>query len=85
MKVDNEERADYNAERHIQDDHIIASALSILRNRMKHGDALTTPNAVRDYLRLAITEREHEVFVCVWVDAMHRVIKCEEMFRGTLT
>lgn len=53
--------------------------------RMREGDALTSPGAVRDYLRLAIADREHEVFVCLWLDAQHRVIAAEEMFRGTLT
>ena len=56
-----------------------------LKDDMRSGDALTSPGAVRDYLRLAIAEREHEVFVCLWLDAQHRVIACEELFRGTLT
>lgn len=55
-----------------------------LRDGMRASDALTSPGAVRDYLRLAIAEREHEVFVCLWLDAQHRVLACEEMFRGTL-
>ena len=29
--------------------------------------------------------RQHEVFVCIWLDAQHRVIRFEEPFRGTLT
>ena len=49
------------------------------------GDALTSPGAVREYLRLALAHRAHEVFVCLWLDARHRVIACEESFRGTLT
>jgi DNA repair protein RadC len=40
---------------------------------------------VRDYLRLSLQEVEHEVFWCVCVDAQHRVIAAEELFRGTLT
>jgi DNA repair protein RadC len=40
---------------------------------------------VRDYLRLALGGRPHEVFVCLWLDAQHRVIDFEEAFRGTLT
>jgi len=47
--------------------------------------ALTSPGAVRDYLRLALGRREHEVFVCIWLDAQHRVIEMDEPFRGTLT
>jgi DNA repair protein RadC len=55
------------------------------REELKTGAALTSPGAVRDYLRLAIGGRPHEVFVCIWLDAQHRVIKFDEPFRGTLT
>jgi DNA repair protein RadC len=40
---------------------------------------------VRDYLRLILQDREHEVFLVVFLDAQHRAIASEEMFRGTLT
>jgi DNA repair protein RadC len=56
-----------------------------LRDGMREASALTSPGAVRDYLRLAIAGREHEVFLCLWLDAQHRVLACEELFRGTLT
>jgi DNA repair protein RadC len=56
-----------------------------LKDDMRSTSALTSPGAVRDYLRLAIAAREHEVFVCLWLDAQHRVIACDEAFRGTLT
>ena len=56
-----------------------------LKDHMHSASALTSPGAVRDYLRLAIGSREQEVFVCLWLDAQHRVIACEELFRGTLT
>jgi len=64
---------------------VIAAALAVLEQRARYGDALSSPAAVRDYLRLSIGDREHEVFMCVWMDAQHRVIESEEMFRGTLT
>src|SRR5688500_1560721 len=67
----------------------LAAALELarrsLREELKRGAALTSPGAVRDYLRLALGGREHEVFVCVWLDAQHRVIAMAEAFRGTLT
>ena len=56
-----------------------------LQDDLRTGSALTSPGAVRDYLRLAIAGRPHEVFVCLWLDAQHRVTACEELFRGTLT
>ncbi len=48
-------------------------------------DALTSPQDVRDYLRLLLGDRLHEVFAVVFLDSQHRVIATEEMFRGTLT
>ena len=48
-------------------------------------NALTSPSAVRDFLRLSLASKEHEVFVAVFLDAQHRVICTEEMFRGSLT
>lgn len=48
-------------------------------------DALTSPGAVRDYLRLTLGGLEHEVFVVIFLDAQHRVLSVEELFRGTLT
>jgi DNA repair protein RadC len=56
-----------------------------IRQELKAGVALTSPGAVRDYLRLAIGARQQEVFVCLWLDAQHRVIRFEEPFCGTLT
>ena len=65
------------------------AAIELARRSLKDGmrstNALTSPGAVRDYLRLAIARHEHEVFVCLWLDAQHRVISFDELFRGTLT
>ena len=69
----------------MNEDQVIERALQILSSRFKFGAALTSPSSVRDYLRLAIGGREHEVFVCIWLDSQHRVIGLEEAFRGTLT
>lgn len=66
-------------------DRVIQRALEILAERMRTGDVLSSPGAVRDYLRLALSGKEHEVFVVVLLDAQNRVLACEEMFRGTLT
>ena len=57
----------------------------LLEEELQHGDALNSPSAVRDYLRLLLNQREHEIFVVIFLDARNRVIAAEEMFRGTLT
>ena len=46
---------------------------------------LTSPAAVRGYLRLRMQDLGHETFFCVFLDAQNRVIAAEELFRGTLT
>jgi DNA repair protein RadC len=56
-----------------------------LREELSARDVLSSPRAVRDYLRLAFAGRQHEVFVVLLLDAQHRVIACEDLFRGTLT
>lgn len=67
-------------------DSVIAQALGILAERLrKPGALLSSPGAVRDYLLLAIAEREHEVFVCVFLDAQNKVVGLDELFRGTLS
>jgi DNA repair protein RadC len=63
----------------------IRRALKILDAQMRIAPVLSAPAAVRDYLRLLLHDRGHEVFVCIFLDAQHRVIACDEMFRGTLT
>jgi len=56
-----------------------------LQEKLKESVALTSPGAVRDYLRLRLASRKEEAFVCIWLDAQHRAIDIEEPFRGTLT
>ena len=56
-----------------------------LQEQMEKRSALTSPGAVRDYLRLALSQRKEEAFICIWLDAQHKVIQIEEAFSGTLT
>ena len=45
-------------------DQTIKRALKILEARMRSAPTLASPEAVRDYLRLLLHDRAHEVFVC---------------------
>jgi DNA repair protein RadC len=56
-----------------------------LTGSLKLTDALGSPKAVRDWLRLSLGTRPHEVFMALWLDAQNRLIAAEELFRGTLT
>ena len=64
---------------------VLELARRSLRETLDRGSALGSPQAVRDYLRLLLAGLEHEVFVCVFLDAQNRVLAHEELFRGTLT
>lgn len=64
---------------------VLELARRVLHEDLRVGNALTSPGAVRDYLRLSLGGLAHEVFVCIHLDAQHRVIDTQELFRGTLT
>jgi DNA repair protein RadC len=56
-----------------------------LREQMHRGPVMTSPQILRDWLRLYCADLEHEVFLVLYLDANHRLIEPQELFRGTLT
>lgn len=60
-------------------------AANILRRYVREGEAFTSPAMVRDYLTLKLGGLDHEVFHVMFLDAQHKLIADECMFRGTLT
>jgi len=64
---------------------VLELARRALAQQMREPQALQSPRAVGDYLRLQLGHRPHEVFALVFLDAQHRLIALEELFRGTLT
>jgi DNA repair protein RadC len=45
---------------------------------------MTSPDAVRDFLRYALAPESVEVFVVLFLDSQHRLIAADEIARGTL-
>ena len=65
---------------------ILKRAASILEARVRTGAVtLSSPSAVRDWLRLQFSGLEREVFGVLFLDAQNRLIEFEAMFTGTLT
>jgi DNA repair protein RadC len=64
---------------------VLELARRALREEIAAGDALSSPRAVRDWLRLTLAALPHEVFMVLLLDAQNRLIAAEELFRGTLT
>ena len=67
-----------------REDRLIARALRVLEERARYGEALASPLAVRDYLRLRFVGKEAEEFWVVWLDSQHRVLEMEMLFVGTI-
>lgn len=62
---------------------LIAQAATILESRLR-GEALSSPQDSKDFLRLKLAPLDHEVFACLFLDNRHRVITFETLFRGTI-
>jgi DNA repair protein RadC len=71
--------------KYVQLQAVIEMARRALAEQIQDRDAMSSPQAVRDYLRLSLGARPHEVFVAMFLDAQNRLLGCEELFRGTLT
>jgi DNA repair protein RadC len=70
--------------KYVQLQAALEMAQRALGEKLKQGAALDSPTAVRDFLRLRLHGLAHEVFVGVFLDARHRVLGVEDLFRGTL-
>ena len=64
---------------------VLEMARRALAEKLQNGDVLSSPKSVRDYLRLSLEGKRHEVFVGIFLDAQNRSIAAEELFNGTLT
>ena len=64
---------------------VIHEAQTILARRFRVGaPVLSTPERMREFLRLHVGPLEYEVFGAVFLDNRHRLIRQEDLFRGTI-
>jgi DNA repair protein RadC len=55
-----------------------------LESRLRRGTPLSSPTDTRRFLTARLRRHEHEVFACLFLDNRHRLIRFEELFRGTV-
>ncbi len=55
-----------------------------LRESLDHGDSMTSPSCVREYVHSRLKGRPHEMFCCLYLNTQNQVIEFEELFRGTI-
>lgn len=51
---------------------------------LRREDVLTSAALSRAYVKSSLRNRKREVFLCLFLDAQHRVIAQEELFEGTI-
>ncbi|MCD2451138.1 DNA repair protein RadC [Methylicorpusculum oleiharenae] len=66
------------------EDDVIFEAIQIYNRCFSKGEPLTSPDKAKDCIKLKLAPFKHEVFLCLFLDNQHRLIACEELFRGTL-
>ncbi|MCA3220175.1 MAG: DNA repair protein RadC [Burkholderiales bacterium] len=71
--------------KYVQLQAAIELARRALDEELRRNTVLSSPDRVRQYLQLRLGQREHEVFAVLYLDAQNRLLKTEELFRGTLT
>ncbi len=64
---------------------VLELARRALAQQLKDKQVFSTPGAVKQYFTLHLGEKDFEVFAVMFLDAQHRLIAMEELFRGTLT
>lgn len=66
-------------------EEVLSHARRVLANRVRRGATMSSPQAVKDHLRMELGALEHEVFCVLFLDAQHRIIALKQMFRGTVS
>ncbi|WP_119393646.1 RadC family protein [Salinibius halmophilus] len=63
---------------------VVELAKRYLRAELKHGQALTSPQAAEEFLLAELRDEPSEVFACIWLDNQNQVITFERLFQGTI-
>lgn len=56
-----------------------------LAQQLAQRTVLSSPQNVKDFLRLQLAHEEHEVFAVMFLDVQNQLLQFEPMFRGTLS
>lgn len=66
-------------------DTIVSTAKRCLDALFVREALFDSPQVVRDYLVMKLARLEHEVFGILYLDAQHRLLEYQEMFRGSVS
>ncbi|NQY38154.1 MAG: hypothetical protein HRT37_25065 [Alteromonadaceae bacterium] len=63
---------------------LIKVAQNSITDKFIQGEALTSSIKTANYLQVLLGDYEHEVFYAIWLNSQHKVLKAQELFRGTI-
>jgi DNA repair protein RadC len=64
---------------------VLELARRAMAQQLKAREVFSSPDAVKHYLQLHLSRKQHEVFAVLFLDAQNKLVAMEELFRGTLT
>ena len=68
----------------VSETQILYWAKSILEEKFKRSNYLTSPDCTREFLKLFFADKSREEFVMIFLDNQHAVIGHEVLFQGTI-
>lgn len=63
---------------------VLEMARRHLAQNLEQGGGISHPSQATAYIHARLRDYPHEVFACLYLDNRHRVIRFEELFRGTI-
>ncbi len=55
-----------------------------VEQQLRRADVMSSPRHTRRFLQHHLAARPREVFSCLFLDSQHRLLRCEDLFLGTL-
>lgn len=82
----NETTGTYQTTHTVTSEQIIDQAKAILLEALQrpNSETMSDPTTVRQFLTLSLADKQREIFACLYLDNQHRLIKYEELFKGTI-
>jgi len=82
----NETTGTYQTTHTVTSEQIIDQAKAILLRALQrpNSETMSDPTTVRQFLTLSLADKQREIFACLYLDNQHRLIKFEELFKGTI-
>lgn len=62
----------------------MTGARQALAARVRRGTLLSSPRLTASFLTARLGTQSYETFTLIYLDNRHRMIACEDLFRGTI-